>query len=390
MTASGRRIYLDYNTSAPLLPEARDAFVRALDITGNPSSVHAEGRSARAALDKARTSVAALVGASPAQVVFTSGASEAAATCLTPSWRDAGQPITLPRLAVLDTDHPCLREGGRFAEGAVTRLPVDRDGIVDVQSLRAWAEMGPGLLALTLANSETGTLQPAEAIAAICGEHGIRLVLDVVQAAGRLRIDTLLPLADALVLSGHKIGAPKGVGAFVLRSEDVRPEPLVTGGAQETRQRAGTEALPAIVAFGAAAEATLQGLTRAGELARARRHLVDRLARLDPHLVIGQPETTLPQTVAIHHPRLKAETLQIALDLQGFAVSAGSACSSGKLGPSHVLASLEAAGAPIDAKTGAIRVSFGLETSLEELDAFAIAYERIWRRSVGDEDPKAA
>ncbi|WP_062116491.1 cysteine desulfurase family protein [Aureimonas sp. AU40] len=390
MTASGRRIYLDYNASAPLLPEAREAFVRALDLVGNPSSVHSEGRAARAALARARAQVAGLVGASADQVVFTSGASEAASTCLTPNWRSGGQITTLERLAVLDTDHPCIREGGRYPAAAITRLGVDRNGVVDFETLTTWAEAGPGLLAMSVANSETGALQRVEAISAICRDHGIRLVLDVVQMVGRLPIDSLLPLCDAIILSGHKIGASKGVGAFVLRDERFRPDPLITGGAQETRQRAGTEALPLVVAFGAAAEAAGLRLGRSGELREKRQRLVERLSRLDASLVLGQDHTTLPQTVALHHPRFRAETVQIALDLQGIAVSAGSACSSGKLGASHVLLALRNGGAAIEPETGAIRVSFGLETTASDLDAFADAFERIWMKSLEKEDPRAA
>ena len=390
MTASGQRIYLDYNASAPLLPEARDAFVRALDLVGNPSSVHAEGRAARAALARARAQVAGLVGGDTAGVVFTSGASEAASTCLTPNWQVSGASHRLSRLAVLNTDHPCIREGGRFPADSITRLGVDRDGIVDLAQLKHWAAGGEGLLALTVANSETGTIQPVKHIAAICREQGVRLVLDAVQMAGRLPMDGMLALADAVILSGHKIGAPKGVGAFVLSDETVRPEPLVTGGAQETRQRAGTEALPNIVAFGAGAEAAATRVHRSADLLELRRYLLERVGQLSPALVLGPAGSTLPQTVAIHHPRLRAETVQIALDLQGVAVSAGSACSSGKLGPSHVLAALKAGGAAVEPDAGAIRVSFGLETTRADLDAFASAFERLWRKSVGEEDIKAA
>ncbi|WP_062220309.1 cysteine desulfurase family protein [Aureimonas sp. D3] len=390
MTAFGRRIYLDYNASAPLLPEVREALVAALDLVGNPSSVHFEGRSARAALSRARGQIAELVGSSPENVVFTSGASEAAATCLTPNWLTAGEDVVLPRLAVLDTDHPCIRDGGRFPAATLIRLPVTADGVVDPQALEDWARLGPGLLAITLANSETGVIQPLGPIAEICRRFAIRLVIDAVQMVGRLPISHCLEHADAVILSAHKIGGPKGTGAFVLRNDGFRPAPLILGGAQEKRQRAGTEALPLIVGFGMAAELATVRAQRHGELAVLKSYLRARLATFDASLLVNQGELALPQTLALHHPKLRAETVQIALDLEGIAVSAGSACSSGKIGASHVLTALHRAGVRIDPDAGAIRVSFGLETSERDIETFAAAYERIWRRSVTGGNPKAA
>ncbi|WP_062202672.1 cysteine desulfurase family protein [Aureimonas sp. AU12] len=388
MTVSSRRIYLDHNASAPLLPEARAALIDALEVTGNPSSVHREGRSARALMAQARSKIARLVGADAEEVVFTSGATEAAVTCLTPDWVLDGQHVRLPRLAVLDTDHPCLREGGRFDPEAVTRLPVDRHGIVDMRALTAWLAMGePGILAFTAANSETGVLQPLSEIVSAAHAAGCVVVVDAVQMATRIPLDTRAIGADALILSGHKIGAPKGIGAFVLGSTERRPAPLLTGGAQETRQRAGTEALALIAAFGAAAEAGERSLDRGGHdaLTALRDHCETALALVSREVqIVGDDADRLPQTVSVHHPRLTAETVQIALDLDGIAVSAGSACSSGKVGPSHVLEALHRAGAPIDPQAGAIRVSFGLTTTRAEIDAFLKAYARLASRVDAD------
>ncbi len=390
MTASGGRVYLDYNASAPLLPEARAALVASFDLIGNPSSVHAEGRAAKAALARAREQVAALVGATPDRVVFTSGATEAASTCLTPNWRRNGEPAPFDRLAVLDTDHPCIREGGRFDHAALSRLPVDAGGRMDLDALEGWCRGGPGMLALSVANSETGTVQAVDTIGEVCRRYGVVMVLDVVQLAGRAPIPFDAWAASALVLSGHKIGAPKGVGAIVLGSADMRPEPLLTGGAQETRQRAGTEALPAIVAFGAAAEVVLARRSRVGELRAMKSRLVQGLKRFDDALVLTDRADDLPQTVALHHSALRAETVQIGLDLHGIAVSAGSACSSGKIGPGHVLTALRAAGSPVDPDAGMIRVSFGFETTDAEIDRFLSAFGDIWSRSALRQGSKAA
>lgn len=344
----------------------------AFDDLGNPSSVHSEGRSAKRTVETAREAVAALVGASPDCVVFTSGASEAAATCLTPFWQGIGA-SSLCHLAVSDADHPCIREGGRFPRKDVTRLKVDADGRIDHEAFLAWCEVArdQGLLAFGLANSETGVLQPTSEIVTAAREAGLLTVVDAVQAIGRVPIDMRSVGADALILSGHKIGAPKGVGAFVLRSEAVRPTPLVTGGAQERRQRAGTESVPLIAGLGVAARLAAERLNEVRALSALRARLEEGLSRIDADVrILGKRVDRLPQTVAFTHSSLRAETMQIAMDLAGFAVSAGSACGSGKVGPSHVLEAMSRAGLPIDPTNGALRISFGLETAAVEVEAF--------------------
>jgi len=372
MTVLRARTYLDYNASAPLLPTAREALVAALERTGNPSSVHGEGRAARHLVEQARASVAQLVDASVDGVVFTSGATEAAVTCLTPHWRRGDDIVPLARVAVLDTDHPCIREGGRFGTDAVTRLPVDARGVVDFYALREWLGSGPpGLLAFSLANSESGVIQPASDMIAAAKEAKALVVVDAVQAIGRTFVSVRELAADALILSAHKIGAPAGTGAFVLASTELRPSPLLTGGAQETRQRAGTEAVASIAAFGAAATAAREGLADGPRLDAWRLRLEAAIGAAAPGtVVIGDGAPRLPQTLAFQHPDVRAETLQIALDLEGFAVSAGSACSSGKLGASDVLRALALAGAPLRPGLGALRVSFGAATTDEMLQRF--------------------
>ncbi len=381
------RLYLDHNASAPLLSEAREAIVAALGLDGNPSSVHGEGRAARALIAKARAEVAALISADPEGLVFTSGATEAASTCLTPQWTKDGNDVSFARLAVLDTDHPCVREGGRFPAKAVTRLPVTADGVVRLDALDAWLSAGPpGIVAFCAANSETGVLQPVRAIVERAQAAGSIVVCDIVQVAGRLPADALTLGADAVIVSAHKIGGPKGVGAFALRSAGLRPMPLMTGGAQETRQRAGTEATASIAGFGAAAAVVrLAATSDLGRLKDLRGRLERGIVSLSPGFsIVGSAAERLPQTVMLHHPALRAETLQIAMDLAGIAVSAGSACSSGKVGGSFVLDAMARGGAPIEPSQGGVRISFGRETQAEAIDRVLAALQAHWLRQGGE------
>ncbi|WP_224006754.1 cysteine desulfurase family protein [Aureimonas sp. SA4125] len=386
MTERDRRIYLDYNSGAPLLPEARAALIDSADLAGNPSSVHAEGRRAYAVVEEARRRVARLVGADPEHLVFTSGATEAAATCLTPEWVMGDQIVTLGALAVADTDHPATREGGRFAPSAVSRLPVDAQGQLRLDALGRWcdglASGNRAMLCLTLANSETGILQDLAPIRETIAGSGVLLVLDVVQAAGRLPLAISDLGADALLLSGHKIGAAKGIGAYALADGACRPTPLLTGGGQERRHRGGTQAVALIASFGAAASVAADRLADAeGRLNTLAERLLARLGGVAaPWKLLGSDSAKLANTFAITLPGLNAETAQMGLDLAGFAVSAGSACSSGKVGASHVLNAMKAGGLDIDASAGAIRISFGYETTSEEIDLFAAAFGRLAER----------
>jgi cysteine desulfurase len=377
------RSYLDYNASAPLLDEARTAMVDALGLAGNPSSVHAEGRAARAVIDRARRDVAALVGARPADIVFTSGATEAAATLLTPRYRRGRTPQSVSRLLVGATEHPCVLAGGGFPADRLAVLPVTADGLLDLAALRASLDAhdpdeGLPLVAVQLANNETGVIQPVSEIARITKERGGLLVVDAVQAAGRIPLDIDETCADFLILSSHKIGGPKGAGAIVARSDAIMPEPLIRGGGQEKGHRAGTEALPAIAGFGAAARFAITDVGHAGRLARLRDMAEARVRALAPDAVIhGEGAPRLPNTLFFSVPGMKAETAQIAFDLAGVALSAGSACSSGKVGPSRVLAAMGQDGGP-----GALRVSVGHGTSEDDIERFAAALAAlVGRRS---------
>ncbi|TKT79219.1 cysteine desulfurase family protein [Aquamicrobium sp. LC103] len=365
------RTYLDYNASAPLLPAARRAMLAALEIDANPSSVHADGRDARRMIEDARRDVAALCAAKPEHVVFTSGATEAASTLLTPDWRMGRAPLRVSRLHVSATDHPCIRGGGRFPADMVETIGVDANGVIDLAALEAALarhdrQGGLPMVAVHAANNETGVVQPMREIARAAKAAGGIAVIDAVQAAGRVSLDISELCADFLIFSSHKIGGPKGAGAIVGASDLMMPVPLVSGGGQEKGHRAGTENLAAIAGFGAAAREALAALEEAGRVASTRAVFEDAVKELVPDAEIyGADAERLCNTVFFAIPGLKAETAQIALDLAGISLSAGSACSSGKVGPSHVLKAMGV----VDGM-GALRVSIGRDTGEAELSAF--------------------
>lgn len=377
------RAYLDWNASAPLLPAARAAMLAVLDGCANPSSVHREGRAMRAAVEAARRNVAAMAGAAAENVVFTSGATEAASTLLTPDWLRGREPIKVSRLHVCAADHPCTLGGGRFAADRVMRLPVDGDGVLDLDVLRAALEAdakadGPPLVAVHAANNETGVVQPWEAVAAVVHEKGGLLVLDAVQAAAKLSLAGMLDHADHIILSAHKIGGPKGAGAFVSRAGAPMPRALVSGGGQERGFRAGTENVAAIAGFGAAAGEAAAQLAGMGRVAAMRARFEAVLRRHAADVVIhGGGALRLANTSFFSIPGIKAETAQMAFDLAGVALSAGSACSSGKVGPSHVLAAMGRGNG-----AAALRVSIGPETAERDLALFEEALREVVRRRV--------
>ena len=256
-------------------------------LSANPSSVHGEGRNARRIVEDARREVAALVNTKPDHVVFTSGATEAASTLLTPEWRMGRGDILMSKLYVSAADHPCLLNGGRFPSDRVVRIGVDRNGVCDLAALAsALAEHdraeGLPLVAIHLANNETGVIQPAREIGKIVKDAGGILVLDAVQAAGRIPLDISDGSADYLIMSSHKIGGPQGVGALVAASDLMMPKPLVTGGGQEKGHRAGTENLAGIAGFGAAAKVARENLSHADELAAMRDRIEETILSLAP------------------------------------------------------------------------------------------------------------
>ncbi|TIQ36921.1 MAG: cysteine desulfurase [Mesorhizobium sp.] len=379
------RAYLDYNASAPLIAEARSAMVAALDAA-NPSSVHTEGRVARRLIEDARRDVARLVNARPEHVVFTSGATEAASTLLTPDWQMGRGAIRMSRLYVSEADHPCVLGGGRFPAAQVTRIGVDHNGIADIEALTTALTAhdqadGLPLVAIHAANNETGVVQPIGRIAEIVKAAGGVLIVDAVQAAGRIPIDMSAGYADYLILSSHKIGGPKGAGAIVAQADLMMPKPLINGGGQEKGHRAGTENLPGIAGFGAAARAALAGLDDIDAVARRRDEVEAIVRELVPDAeIFGAAAPRLANTTFFAIPGIKAETAQIAFDLAGVALSAGSACSSGKVGPSHVLKAMGRGDS-----LGALRISIGRATGAEEIGAFRTALAGVVARRAGKE-----
>lgn len=379
--ASARRIYLDHNATSPLRPEARAAMLDALDAGGNASSVHADGRAARARLEAARAEVARLAGATPRGVVFTSGATEAAALALHPMVEIGGQAKPCGVLLMSAVEHPAVLRGHRFPADAVEILPVDGDGRLDLAALdAALARHGAAgrrvMLALMAANNETGVIPPVAAAARLVHAADGIVFCDAVQAAGRIPLDMAALGADFLALSAHKLGGPPGAGALVAAGPDHRTAPLIAGGGQERNRRAGTENGPAIAGFGAAAAAARTALASEAARLAALRDLLERevLAAVDGAQVIAPGASRLPNTSLITFPGLRAETLVIALDLAHISVSAGSACSSGKVGASHVLAAM---GLPEDRAAGAIRLSLGWSSTREDVEGAVAAVRRV-------------
>lgn len=373
------RAYMDWNATAPLLPEAREAFLRVGLMDGNPSSVHREGRAVRAEIEAARRKVAAAVGAKPADVIFTSGATEAANLVLTPDFQMGRSPLRIGRLYVSAIEHRAVLEGGRFAKTDVEIFPVHSTGIADVTVLEAMLShhdraLGLPMVALMAANNETGVIQPIAEIAELVHQNGGILVVDAVQAFGRSPLDIEALGADFVIVSSHKIGGPKGAGALIGRGEAMMPSALIHGGGQERGHRSGTENAAAIAGFGAAAVLVADDAADRAESLRAiQRDIEARMREIAPELVIhGVESERLPNTTFFSLPGLKSETGQIAFDLEGVALSAGSACSSGKVGESHVLRAMG-----LDPRMGALRISIGTSTTKQDIERTLAAFAKI-------------
>ena len=369
------RAYFDWNATAPLRREARAAMVAALGLTGNASSVHAEGRTARRLVEEARAQIADLAGTEAKKVTFTSGATEANMLALTPAIEIGGRKSLRDRLFVSTVEHPSVRSGGRFPAEMVEELPVTGDGVVDLHALRsAIARAERPLISVMLANNETGVIQPIADIAAIVHAANGVLHVDAVQGPGRIdcRIGDLG--ADLMSLSAHKLGGPQGAGALIRRGDIHIAEPLIKGGGQERGLRAGTENVAAIAGFGAAAaEAAKQA--DAERMTVLRDRVEAGLKKAMPEAAIfGESAPRLPNTTLFAVPGMKAETAIIAFDLNGIAVSSGSACSSGKVQPSQVLAAM---GVELSLAQGAVRVSLGWSTSDREVENLLDALTKV-------------
>ena len=371
---SAKRTYLDYNATTPLREEAREAMCAALEAEGNPSSVHAEGREARAIVEKAREEVAGFVNAEPAEVVFTSGATEANNWALAKVW---------DTIFAADIEHDSILAPAHASGAHVQEIALSPDGVIDLAALEealgnGKTERGKTLLTVQMANNETGILQPVAEIAKLARAHQAIVHTDAVQAVGRMSVDVRALKADLVSLSSHKIGGPKGAGALIIR-DGFHFSPLLTGGGQERRRRAGTENVAAIAGFGAAAAAANREREDTARI-RALRDKIEQEVRsrdADAH-IIGSQSPRLANTSCIARPGIKAETQVIKLDLAGIAVSAGAACSSGKVGESHVLAAM---GLPEDIRDSAIRVSLGHASTEDDVAAFLAAWTGIAERA---------
>lgn len=367
MTGRDAGIYLDYNATAPLRPEAVAAMTDALSLTGNASSVHAFGRGARKRIEDARETLAGLLGVRAADLVFTSGGTEANNLAL----RGAGR----RRLLASAGEHDSV-----LAVEQVDAIPLQSDGCIDLEALerRLAEEEIPALVSLMLANNETGVVQPVAEAAALCRAYGALLHCDAVQAFGKMEVNFSDLGADLLTVSAHKLGGPQGAGALILRPGlDLAGQ--LKGGGQERQRRAGTENLPGIAGFAAAAEAACGQLDSWREMDAWRRGFEEQVGDICPEAKIyGGTAARLPNTTCVLMPGVSAETQVVAFDLAGVAVSAGSACSSGKVTPSHVL---RAMGASEEEARGAIRISSGWASRRDDFDRALEVWRDLYRRN---------
>ena len=376
------RVYLDHNATSPLRPEARAAMIAALDAPGNALSVHADGRRARAAIEAARGQVAHAVGAAPDDVVFTSGGSESNGLALRGAIQGAaaaGERFT--RLIISAVEHDSVRATADFCEETVPGLrvlvcPVTRAGVVDMNELGRILREGKGraLVSLMAANNETGVIQPVAEVAKVAHAGGALMHCDAVQAVGKMAVSVSALGVDYLSFNAHKFGGPQGVGALVVRQR-APLSPQIRGGGQEFGRRAGTENVAAIAGFGAAIEAAQRPPLNAGWRESLERKLQ---AAVPQAVVFGADAERLANTICVAAPDVPAENMVIALDLDGISVSAGAACSSGKVTQSHVLAAMDV---EPHLASSAIRVSFGWNTSVQDLALFADAWVKIVKRA---------
>jgi cysteine desulfurase len=364
--------YLDFNATAPAKPEVVEAVRQTLEVGGNPSSVHALGRQAKGLVENARRSVAVLINADAAGITFTGGGTEANNLVFT----GALKANKIERLVIASTEHESVRLSAENTGLTLEVLPCGLDGMVDAAALKqvlAESEV-PTLVSIMLANNESGILQPITELCAITKEAGALFHCDAVQAAGKVEIDFKALGVDLMTLSAHKFAGPQGVGALIRRGP-VEVSAQILGGGQELGRRSGTENLAGIVGFGVAADRAVADLGHMHGLAHWRDELESEIRKVEPGaLFIGEHGPRLPNTSLVALPGVKAETQVMTLDLAGFGVSAGSACSSGKVAASHVL---NAMGFEEDISACAIRVSFGWNTTRQDIEDFLAAWKAM-------------
>jgi cysteine desulfurase len=369
--------YLDHNASAPLLPEARDAIVTALEMTGNPSSVHGHGRALRALVDASRSKVAKLAGATREQVVFTGSATEAITQAIVGGARTLG----VSGIVVSAGDHPAVLKAAESTGLPVTEIGLDANGIFDVEELVAMLERADNrsermMVSVHLVNNETGVIQPVDRIEILVGASPHYLFVDAVQAFGKMTLEFAARPPDMMAVSAHKIGGPTGVGALLMKghADQVR---LIPGGGQEAGRRGGTEAAALIAGFGAAAEVFPDRFYHAN-VSELIRTAEEGMRNMAPDLVIfGEAADRIGNVSNFAVPGLKSAVAMMGLDLKGISISSGSACSSGKVGPSHVL---KAMGVPTELSECAMRLSVGWTSTEEDIAAFLQGFSEVLGR----------
>lgn len=380
-------VYLDANATAPVLPDVQSWLEDSVGLVGNPSSTHRLGRRARQVIDEARAKVAALAGATAANVIFTSGATEAINTVLCPILMDGGDRVKIGRIYASALEHPAVLAGGRLGPRGVLPVPVGGQGIVDLDALDQMLEShdhstGRPIVAIMGANNETGIVQPTAEAFEIARRHNAYTLCDAVQIAGRLPMDRAADGAtggaDFIVVSSHKIGGPQGAGALVAMRDDLAPPPLITGGGQERNHRAGTENVSALGGFGVAADWVSTHFETRDEVKVLRDRFEKGIGTISAGIeIIGENVDRLDNTTLFRLEGLPGETAAIGFDLEGVAVSSGSACSSGKVGPSHVLCAM---GMSQEAARGGIRVSWSTANREPDVERALEAWERIYLR----------
>ncbi len=384
--------YLDHNASGPLLDEAKTAMLAAMERVGNPSSTHKNGRLLQKLIEDARQRLATVADIAPKQVVFTSGATEAANLALGTRIRQGNTIINLSHLYISSIEHPCILAGGRFGSDEVTKFAVHENGSVNLDELAKVLEFhdhssGAPLVAVMLANNETGVIQPIEEIAGIVAKNKGYLCVDAVQAFGKMQIDFKKLGAHFVLLSAHKIGGPIGAGALLMMDEAISPQVLIAGGRQENLLRAGTQNALAIAGFDAAINAVTGTLATRKNIRELRDNIESGLEDISRQsgnkiplpVIFGASQNRLDNTSCFAIEGIKAETALIALDLEGISVSSGSACSSGRINQSHVLSAM---GVSPELAECTLRVSIGHQTTKSETGHFLNAWKNIVERRV--------
>ncbi len=385
---ANRIVNFDANAGLNLSNGARGAVLRAMAHQANASSIHGLGRAARGELESARDSISTVFDCPKDQIVFTSGATEAAALALSPSILEGNTRRTVGKLYVSAVEHPCVLGGGRLSD-RVEFVPVTRDGIIDIAALGALLaahdkSLGAPLVALMLANNETGVIQPIAEASRLTKACGGYVFCDAVQAVGRIAFNVASLGADFVSVSSHKIGGPQGGGALLLANADVRPLPVLTGGGQERGLRAGTENVAAIAGFGVAVAEAVHHVPDMAPISALRNRLEAGIRAQTPDAIVaGDTADRLPNTSMVIVPGLPAETAVIAFDLEGIAVSSGSACSSGKVSASHVLLAM---GYSDDRAGSGIRISLPADATENQIDEFL----KVWRSVVDRLRPEIA